>query len=73
MQFGESGAQPITFSTSPSSLMGALRIAAGLARCHTVPNELVTQHLSASVVPPPVYGDGETPKAHFSASDAPRW
>ncbi|KAJ7858052.1 hypothetical protein B0H14DRAFT_3864545 [Mycena olivaceomarginata] len=63
-------------SGSPSPLMGALCIAAGLARCRTIPNELAAQRLSASVltsVPPPMYGDGETPKAHFSASDAPRW
>ncbi|KAJ7300536.1 hypothetical protein DFH08DRAFT_979591 [Mycena albidolilacea] len=65
-------------SGSPSSLMGALRVAAGLAHYRTIPNELPAQRLSTSMlnsVPPPVFGDGETPKAqaHFSASDAPRW
>ncbi|KAJ7832434.1 hypothetical protein B0H14DRAFT_3463452 [Mycena olivaceomarginata] len=67
---------PPSPSGSPSSLMGVLRVAAGLAHYRTIPNELPAQRLSTSVltsVPPPVYGDGETPEAHFSASDAPRW
>ncbi|KAJ7312678.1 hypothetical protein DFH08DRAFT_821840 [Mycena albidolilacea] len=67
-----------SLSGSPSSLMGALCVAAGLAHYRTIPNKPPAQRLSTSMlnsVPPPVYGDGETPEAqaHFSASDAPRW